>query len=118
MPEASEIKGWGRSTRRIPESLPQLSGKERLILDLLSEGGEQYGLQLVEKAKGRLKRGTVYVTLSRMEEKDLVTSRLEVRDGKRPGLPRRLYTPTARGLLTLRALQAAEAVLLAPEFQT
>jgi DNA-binding PadR family transcriptional regulator len=118
MTKASERKGWGRSTRRIPESLPQLSGKERLILDLLSEGGEQYGLQLVEKAKGRLKRGTVYVTLSRMEEKDLVTSRLEPRDDKRPGLPRRLYTPTAGGLLTLRALQAAEAVLLAPEFQT
>ncbi|HEY5659078.1 MAG TPA: PadR family transcriptional regulator [Myxococcota bacterium] len=101
-----------------PESLPHLSGKERLILDLLSEGGEQYGLQLVQAANGRLKRGTVYVTLSRMEEKDLVTSHLEASDEKRPGLPRRLYAPTARGLLTLRALQAAEAVLLAPEFQT
>jgi DNA-binding PadR family transcriptional regulator len=118
MAGASEKKGWGRSARRVPESLPHLSGKERLILDLLSEGGEQYGLQLVEQAKGRLKRGTVYVTLSRMQEKDLVTSHLEVRDEKRPGLPRRLYTPTARGLLTLRALQAAEAVLLTPEFQT
>ena len=118
MAKASQRVGWGRSARRAPESLPQLSGKERLILDLLTEGGEQYGLQLVETAKGRLKRGTVYVTLSRMEEKDLVTSHLEAPDEKRPGLPRRLYTPTPRGLLTLRALQAAEAVLLAPEFQT
>jgi len=46
------------------------------------------------------------------------STRSEAPDEKRPGLPRRLYTPTALGLLTLRALQAAEAVLLAPEFQT
>jgi DNA-binding PadR family transcriptional regulator len=98
--------------------LPRLSGKERIILDLLTGGGEQYGLQLVAAAGGRLKRGTVYVTLSRMEEKDLITSRLEAPAEKRPGLPRRLYAPTPRGLRILRALQAAEAVLLAPEFQT
>lgn len=118
MARASQRVARGRSTRRVPASLPRLSGKERLILDLLTGGGEQYGLQLVEAAEGRLKRGTVYVTLSRMEEKDLVSSRLEAQEEKRPGLPRRLYTPTALGLLTLRALEAAEAVLLAPEFQT
>jgi PadR family transcriptional regulator len=108
----------GRGARPPRESLPRLSGKERLILDLLTEGGEQYGLQLVEAAKGRLKRGTVYVTLTRMEEKGLVSSHLETRADKRPGLPRRLYLRTARGIRTLRALEAAEAVLLAPEFQT
>jgi DNA-binding PadR family transcriptional regulator len=30
---------------------------------------ELYGLQLVAASRGRLKRGTVYVTLRRMEEK-------------------------------------------------
>lgn len=103
---------------RARAELPRLSGKERIILDLLTERGEQYGLQLVAAAGGRLKRGTVYVTLARMEEKRLISSRLETPADKRPGIPRRLYTPTADGLRTLRALQAAEAVLLAPEFQT
>ena len=38
-----------------------------LILDLLSREQDMYGLQLVAVSGRRLKRGTVYVTLCRME---------------------------------------------------
>jgi PadR family transcriptional regulator, regulatory protein PadR len=57
--------------------IPTLPPKEALILELLVEQSEMYGLQLVAASKRRLKRGTVYVTLGRMEEKGLITSRLE-----------------------------------------
>src|SRR5207253_3377248 len=48
-----------------------LPRKERLILELLASEGPMYGLQLVEQSGGGLKRGTVYVTLGRMEAKGL-----------------------------------------------
>jgi DNA-binding PadR family transcriptional regulator len=77
---------------------PTLSGKESVILDLLSERGEMYGLELVEAAGGQLKRGTVYVTLGRMEQKGYVESHPEERHPGAIGLPRRLYRPTPLGL--------------------
>lgn len=72
------------------------SPKEALIIELLSHGRELYGLELVEASRGRLKRGTVYVTLNRMEEKGYVLSRVDA-DADLPGLPRRLYKPTSLG---------------------
>ena len=44
------------------ERLPTLSQKERLILESLVDE-PKFGLQLVEESGGRLKYGTVYVTL-------------------------------------------------------
>jgi DNA-binding PadR family transcriptional regulator len=75
----------------------RLSAKESLILDLLVEKGELYGLQLVGASKRRLKRGTAYVTLGRMEEKGYVASRLEEAPPDAGGLPRRMYTVTPLG---------------------
>ena len=46
-----------------------LSKKEALIATMLSAGRPLYGLELVAESDGALKRGTVYVTLGRMEEK-------------------------------------------------
>src|SRR5687767_14555120 len=80
------------------DTLSTLSGKEALILDLLAERGEMYGLELVEAAGGRLKRGTVYVTLGRMADKGHVDSRQEERAPGAIGLPRRLYRATPYGL--------------------
>jgi DNA-binding PadR family transcriptional regulator len=91
------------------ERLP--SGKELLILGLLAQGREMYGLELVEASSSALKRGTVYVTLGRMEEKGLVTSRQEPLPEGAIGLPRRLYAPTALGLRALAAVEAARLVL-------
>ena len=80
-----------------------LSGKETLILELLAAGIEMYGLQLVEASGGRLKRGTVYVTLGRMEDKGYLSSRAETPRPGTIGLPRRLYRPSALGLRLLEA---------------
>jgi DNA-binding PadR family transcriptional regulator len=60
----------------------RLPATERLILTLLSTNGASYGLQLVEASQGRLKRGGIYVTLGKMEEKGLVSSTLKD-DGRR-----------------------------------
>ena len=76
--------------------IPKLSRTERLILELLS-GEEMFGLQLVEQSKGVLKRGTVYVTLGRMQDKGYVESWTEKQPAGAIGLPRRLYRPTAYG---------------------
>jgi DNA-binding PadR family transcriptional regulator len=82
---------------------PRLSAKETVVLDLLTARGEQYGLQLVAASKGRLKRGTVYVTLGRMEDKGYVRSRTEEAPDGAGGLPRRLYEATPYGLRVLEA---------------
>jgi PadR family transcriptional regulator, regulatory protein PadR len=77
--------------------MPSISATESLILDLL-EPRERFGLELIEQSGGRLKRGSVYVTLARMEAKGFVESRQEDRAAGAIGLPRRLYTPTPYGL--------------------
>lgn len=85
------------------EIRPTLPGKERLILELLVSGGPMYGLQLVEQSQGALKRGTVYVTLGRMESKGFLASEQETLPAGAIGLPRRIYRPTALGERMLRA---------------
>lgn len=67
------------------------------MLDLL-EAQERFGLELVEASTGRLKRGSIYVTLGRMETKGFVESRQEARAAGAIGLPRRLYRATPYGL--------------------
>lgn len=91
--------------------VPSLSEKERLILSLLVEHGELFGLALVEQSDGELRRGTVYVTLDRMEDKGFVTSRTEEKPAGTPGLPRRLYKPTGLGEQILKAYDLASSQL-------
>jgi len=69
----------------------RLAKSEHLILSILTSQGPSYGLELVDSSRGRLKRGGIYVTLGRMEEKGLVTSSEGGEDG------RRRYRPTALG---------------------
>ena len=83
--------------------IPTLPPKERLILDLLIAQGPLFGLQLVALSDGRLKRGTVYVTLGRMETKGFVRSEQEAMPPGAIGLPRRLYYPTPLGERVVRA---------------
>lgn len=92
-----------------------LSPKELVILELLARDHELYGLQLVAGSRRRLKRGTVYVTLGRMEDKGYVSSRLEAPPVEEGGLPRRLYQPTALGRRVLAAW-TSRAPFLVPEF--
>jgi DNA-binding PadR family transcriptional regulator len=76
----------------------RLARSEHVVLQLLVAAGPQYGLELVNASRGRLKRGGIYVTLGRMEDKGLVMSS----DGEGG---RRQYRPTALGE---RALLAAK----------
>jgi len=97
--------------------MPTLPGKEALIIELLAGAGgrgERFGLELVTASKGRLKRGTVYVTLGRMEEKGFVTSRLEDAPPDAGGLPRRVYQVTALGRRVYEAWSHVARLL--PEF--
>jgi DNA-binding PadR family transcriptional regulator len=93
--------------------LPMLSGKERLIIGMLLDNSQRelYGLELVRKSRGKLKRGTVYVTLARMADKGLVSSR-EVREEGQAGLPRRVFQVTGMGQRAFQAWELADAAFL------
>ncbi len=94
--------------------LPSISGTESLLLDLL-QGRERYGLELVDASGGSIKRGSVYVLLSRMEAKGFVESRQEERQPGAIGLPRRLYRATPYGLKVRDAYRLLrEALALKP----
>ena len=85
--------------------IPSLSEKEYLIVNLLIGNGSKpmYGLELVERSDGALKRGTIYVTLGRLEDKGYVTSEKE---SEQPGIamPRRHYKVTGEGRRVFQAL--------------
>lgn len=97
-----------------------LSNKEYLILQLLINAPvELYGLQMVEASEGQLKKGTIYVTLGRMEDKGYIESRKDEFKPRERGLPKRLYRATGEGRRTfdlecqirhLREVHAAEGV--------
>ncbi len=78
-------------------NLPSLPGMQALILSILSDKREMYGLEMVTRSNGALARGTVYVTLSRMEDKGLLESRKEIVRKGLGGPPRRLYKQTEFG---------------------
>jgi DNA-binding PadR family transcriptional regulator len=95
------------------EGLPRLSEKEGLILRLLTEaGGESYGLHLVKRSGKKLARGTVYVTLDRMEGKGYVRSRRDsFSQSDSQAVPRRVYRLTGLGQRVLAAAQQSAGVL-------
>jgi DNA-binding PadR family transcriptional regulator len=84
---------------------PTLSALETMVLNILvslDSSSESYGLELLAKSNGMLKKGSIYVTLGRMEEKGYLESRKEeLRPGAR-GLPRRLYKITGHGQKVLQ----------------
>lgn len=79
-----------------------------LELMLQNPGEQHYALELVERSRRRLGRGTVYVTLARMEEKGYLDSRQETPVPGWPGHPRRLYTVTGLGRRVYEAWQLAQ----------
>lgn len=81
---------------------PALSGIEYLVMDLLDRNGEMFGLEMVDRSEGELKKGTIYVTLGRMVDKDLLTSRTEGADAETKG-QKRLYEATDYGKRVFRA---------------
>jgi DNA-binding PadR family transcriptional regulator len=94
-------------------NIPRLSAKEAEVLRLLIANSEMYGLEMVQRST-ILKRGTVYVTLSRMGDKGYVESRLEdVSPGDGPA--RRLYKVTGLGVRVYRAMEQAARVFAGGE---
>jgi PadR family transcriptional regulator PadR len=93
---------------------PSLSRKEALILEMLVDSRRKlYGLELVNASNGELKRGTVYVTLQRLQDKGLIESQQEARTPPEIGIPRRLYRITGYGHRVLSAYQTVHTILSA-----
>jgi DNA-binding PadR family transcriptional regulator len=104
-----------REEKRRGLAPPTLSQKEELVLQLLTGVGEMYGLELVEAADGKLRRGTVYVTLQRMADKGFVESRQEDAPEGAGGLPRRYFKATGFGAKVLSAKTAYDMALMGGE---
>ncbi len=88
-------------------TIPRLARTERLILNRLRHRHE-FALRLADSSGGALKRGTVYITLQRMETKGYVESSVEPAIAGAMGRPRRWYRPSAFGLQVLGAWTLAE----------
>lgn len=74
----------------------RLSAAEFLIMQLLVDHNqkEMYGLELVRNSGGKLKKGTVYVLLGRLEDKGFISGRTVVEQSE---IPRKMYQPTGLG---------------------
>ena len=83
------------------------SGNEVEVLWLLAGGRELYGLEMIKRSKGTLKRNSIYVVLGRMEDQGFIKGR-EVKEKGTPGMPRRLYRITGLGQRALAAREAAQ----------
>jgi len=88
-------------------TVPRLARTERIILNRLTQGDE-FALRLADRSGGALKRGTVYITLQRMESKGYVESKVEPPAVGAMGRPRRWYRTSAYGLQVLNAWKLAE----------
>ena len=94
------------------DSPNKLSLTEAVVAQLLQESPTPlFGLEMVRRSPPgelQLKKGTIYVTLERMDKKGLVTSKLET---TRPPhlkpddfyIPRRMYWLTEQGSAALEA---------------
>lgn len=103
-PQEFALSLTSSKTQRVP---PNLSAKEEVILRILLAQGPLYGLEIVDASDGELKRGTVYVTLARMEDKGFLHVLAPPRGESTPGLPRPRYRISALGT---RMLDAADLV--------
>jgi len=88
-------------------TIPRLARIERMILNRLTHGDE-FALRLADRSGGSLKRGTVYITLQRMESKGYVESKLESPIVGAMGRPRRWYRTSSYGRQVLNAWRLAE----------
>ena len=94
--------------------MPLLGTFEQLVLSaILQVGDDAYPppvLAWIEEATGRaVNRGSLYVSLDRLERKGLLRSRPEHVGGRREGRPRRHIEVTPAGVAALR--QARDSLL-------
>jgi len=83
-----------------------------VLLAMLREGGETYSVPLVVALEKRMERpvaqAAVFIALSRLEKKGLVTSRLDERDG---GRARRYFKLSGQGLAAVKEIRIEHARL-------
>ncbi|MFT5679866.1 MAG: DNA-binding PadR family transcriptional regulator [Myxococcota bacterium] len=89
------------------KGLTTMSDTEALIVQALLIGGESYGQELIRGSEGRLKQGTIYVLLNRMEVKGFIESKTEAQSPDTRRSPRRLYQVAGVGERVFRAKVAA-----------
>ena len=91
-----------------------LGGFELLVLlALIRLGDEAYGVPIseaIEESSGKeVAMGSVYITLERLEQKGLVSSRLGEPTAERGGRAKTYFRITAKGLAKLAKLLSGEA---------
>lgn len=85
--------------------------EQMLMLAIMRLESEAYGVRLMEELEQsvgrRVSRGSVYVTLDRLEDKGWIASESSAARPERGGRPRRIVTVTPEGLGELRKARAA-----------
>ena len=85
--------------------------EQAVLLAVWNLAGQAYGRAILRGTQTALDRqaaaGAVYATLDRLEQKGLVTSRVETGTAVRSGRARRYYQLTAVGLKALNESKAA-----------
>lgn len=85
--------------------------EQMLLLAALRLGEDAYGVSLMEELESRIgrdvSRGSVYVTLDRMEDKGWITSELSGSRPERGGRPRRVVKVRPEGIAALRKSREA-----------
>jgi DNA-binding PadR family transcriptional regulator len=89
-----------------PRSSPLGEFEVIVLLAVLHCAGHGMGVEIreeIERRSGRkVGRGAVYVTLDRLDEKGLLTSRFGAASPARGGHPRRFFSVTAAGLRAVK----------------
>jgi DNA-binding PadR family transcriptional regulator len=85
--------------------------EQMLLLAAMRLGEDAYGVRLMEELEGRagrsVSRGSVYVTLDRMEAKGWIASTTSEARPERGGRPRRIVRVTPEGVAELRRSREA-----------
>ncbi|MDA0329227.1 MAG: helix-turn-helix transcriptional regulator [Gemmatimonadetes bacterium] len=85
--------------------------EQMLLLAVLRLEEDAYGVRLMDELEARVgrrvSRGSVYVTLDRLEEKGWLASEMSDARPERGGRPRRIVSITPEGLDALRKSRAA-----------
>ena len=86
--------------------------EQAVLLALVRLRADAYGRRILTDVRRRLQRevaaGAIYTTLDRLEQRGLISSRLESGDEVREGRPRRFYSIESAGV---RALNESRAVV-------
>lgn len=104
-----ESKGRGKGTGRTDRALGQL--EQLVLLAILRLGEEAYGVPVVEEIQDRtgrkVSRTAVYVALTRLEKRGLVSSRMGDPTPERGGKARRYFSVEPEAVERVKATKEA-----------